>query len=38
MIPCTQRLEFDHDIDVHSLRVVLAYKFGRREAVAAPLK
>jgi len=32
-----QRLEFDHDIDVHSVRVVLAYKFGRREAIA-PLK
>jgi outer membrane immunogenic protein len=35
---CTRRLEFDHDTDVHSFRVVLAYKFGRREAVAAPLK
>ena len=35
--PCTQRLEFDHDTDVHSFRVVLAYKFGRREAIA-PLK
>jgi outer membrane immunogenic protein len=34
----TQRLELDHDVDVHSVRVVLAYKFGRREAVAAPLK
>ena len=36
---CTwsRRLEFDHDIDVHSVRVVLAYKFGRREAIA-PLK
>ena len=22
------RLEFDHDIDVHSVRLVLAYKFG----------
>jgi outer membrane immunogenic protein len=31
------RLEFDHDVDVHSVRVVLAYKFGRREAIA-PLK
>jgi outer membrane immunogenic protein len=30
-------LEFDHDTDVHSVRVVLAYKFGRREEVA-PLK
>jgi outer membrane immunogenic protein len=35
---CTRRLEFDHDVDVHSFRVVLAYKFGRREVVAAPLK
>jgi outer membrane immunogenic protein len=36
---CTSsRLDFDHDVDVHSVRVVLAYKFGRREAVAAPLK
>ena len=35
--PCAQRLEFDHDVDVHSFRVVLAYKFGRREAIA-PLK
>jgi len=33
----TQRLELDHDVDVHSVRVVLAYKFGRREAIA-PLK
>ena len=31
------RLELDHDVDVHSLRVVLAYKFGHRQAVA-PLK
>jgi len=31
------RLEFDRDTDVHSVRVVLAYKFGRREAIA-PLK
>jgi outer membrane immunogenic protein len=37
---CTmnRRLEFDHDIDVHSVRVVLAYKFGRREAAPVPLK
>src|SRR5262245_14306750 len=28
------RLEFDRDTDVHSVRVVLAYKFGRREAIA----
>jgi hypothetical protein len=35
---CTRRLELDHDVDVHSVRVVLAYKFGRRETVAAPLK
>jgi len=34
----SQRLEFDHDVDVHSVRVVLAYKFGRRETIAAPLK
>jgi outer membrane immunogenic protein len=34
----SRRLEFDHDVDVHSVRVVLAYKFGRRETVAAPLK
>jgi outer membrane immunogenic protein len=33
----TRRLEHDHDIDVHSVRLVLAYKFGRREA-PAPLK
>ena len=31
------RLKLDHDVDVHSLRVVLAYKFGHRQAVA-PLK
>ena len=24
-----RRLEFDHDIDVHSVRVVLSYKFGQ---------
>ena len=37
---CTfrQRLEFDHDIDVHSVRAVLVYKFGRREEAPAPLK
>jgi outer membrane immunogenic protein len=34
----SRRLEFDNDVDVHSVRVVLAYKFGRRETVAAPLK
>jgi outer membrane immunogenic protein len=33
----SQRLAFDRDTDVHSLRVVLSYKFGRREE-AAPLK
>jgi outer membrane immunogenic protein len=32
-----RRLEFDHDIDVHSVRLVLGYKFGPREA-PAPLK
>jgi len=31
------RLDLDRDTDVHSVRVVLAYKFGRREAIA-PLK
>jgi outer membrane immunogenic protein len=38
---CTlrERLELDHDIDVHSVRAVLVYKFGpREEAVPAPLK
>ena len=35
---CTARLEMDHDIDVHSVRAVLVYKFGRREAAPAPLK
>ncbi len=38
---CTlrERLELDHDIDVHSVRAVLVYKFGRREEAApAPLK
>jgi len=37
---CTlrERLELDHDIDVHSVRAVLVYKFGRREAAPAPLK
>ena len=37
---CTfnNRFQFDHDIDVHSVRLVLAYKFGRREAAPAPLK
>ena len=33
----SRRLEHDHDVDIHSVRVVLAYKFGRREAIA-PLK
>ena len=33
-----RRLEFDHDLDVHSVRAVLVYKFGRREAAPAPLK
>ena len=33
----TERLDLDHDVDVHSFRVVLAYKFGHRQAVA-PLK
>jgi outer membrane immunogenic protein len=33
----SQRLAFDRDTDVHSLRAVLSYKFGRREE-AAPLK
>ncbi len=34
-----ERLELDHDIDVHSVRAVLVYKFGpREEAVPAPLK
>jgi outer membrane immunogenic protein len=28
------RLEFDHDIDIHSVRAVLSYKFGRQ--VGAP--
>jgi outer membrane immunogenic protein len=32
-----RRLEFDRDIDVHSVRAVLVYKFGRREA-PAPIK
>ena len=35
---CNRRLELEHDVDVHSVRVVLAYKFGRREALPAPLK
>jgi outer membrane immunogenic protein len=38
---CTlrERLELDHDIDIHSVRAVLVYKFGRREEAApAPLK
>ena len=35
---CTARIEMDHDIDVHSVRAVLVYKFGRREAAPAPLK
>ena len=26
-----RRLEFDRDIDVHTVRAVLVYKFGRRE-------
>ena len=29
---CDRRLEFDRDIDVHSVRAVLVYKFGRPEA------
>jgi outer membrane immunogenic protein len=33
----SSRLALDRDTDVHSLRVVLSYKFGRREEVA-PLK
>jgi len=33
-----RRFDFDHDIDVHSLRVVLAYKFGRPAAAVVPLK
>ena len=42
-VECTgtfrDRLELDHDIDVHSVRAVLVYKFGpREEAVPAPLK
>ena len=32
-----RRLEFDRDIDVHSVRAVLVYKFGRREG-AGPIK
>ena len=28
---CVRRVEFDRDIDVHSVRAVLSYKFGRRE-------
>ena len=31
------RLELDRDLDVHSVRAVLVYKFGRREE-AAPMK
>jgi outer membrane immunogenic protein len=31
---CSRRLEFDHDIDIHSVRVLLSYKFG--QPVAAP--
>jgi outer membrane immunogenic protein len=33
----SRRFDFDNDVDVHSLRVVLSYKFGRREEIA-PLK
>jgi hypothetical protein len=29
-----ERLEFDRDIDVHSVRAVLVYKFGPREQPA----
>jgi outer membrane immunogenic protein len=33
-----KRLEFEHDVDVHSVRLVLAYKFGPRVVAPAPLK
>ena len=32
-----RRVEFDRDLDVHSVRAVLVYKFGRREE-PAPMK
>ena len=34
---CDRRLAFDRDIDVHSVRAVLVYKFGRPETVV-PIK
>ena len=34
---CDRRLAFDRDLDVHSVRAVLVYKFGRREE-PAPMK
>jgi outer membrane immunogenic protein len=30
-VDCNRRLEFDRDIDVHSVRAVLVYKFGRNQ-------
>jgi outer membrane immunogenic protein len=33
----SRRVEFDRDLDVHSVRAVLVYKFGRREE-PAPMK
>ena len=33
-VGCDRRLAFDRDIDVHSVRAVLVYKFGRREEPA----
>ena len=35
---CDRRLAFDRDIDVHSVRAVLVYKFGRPEAAPVPIK
>ena len=34
---CVRRVDFDRDLDVHSVRAVLVYKFGRREE-PAPMK
>ena len=36
-VGCDRRLAFDRDTDVHSVRAVLVYKFGRPEA-PVPIK